>query len=52
VGLNGRVWVNSKEAKHIIAITRAIEAADPDGDSLDASGVNTLLNDLDSKMSL
>ncbi|THV03899.1 hypothetical protein K435DRAFT_715223 [Dendrothele bispora CBS 962.96] len=52
VGLNGRVWVNSKEAKHVIAVMRAIEAADPDGDSLDASGITKLLQDLDSKMSL
>ncbi|KAF5369332.1 hypothetical protein D9758_002800 [Tetrapyrgos nigripes] len=52
VGLNGRVWVNSKEAKHIIAISRAIEVADPDGDNMDAKAVKKLVEDLDSKMSL
>jgi exosome complex component RRP40 len=52
VGLNGRVWVNSKEAKHIIAISRAIESTDPDGDNMDAKAVKRLVEDLDSKMSL
>ncbi|KAK7056902.1 exosome non-catalytic core subunit rrp40 [Paramarasmius palmivorus] len=47
IGLNGRVWVNSKEAKQIIAISRAIEAADPDGGGLDESGVKALLEGMD-----
>ncbi|KAF8967132.1 hypothetical protein BDZ97DRAFT_1903534 [Flammula alnicola] len=32
VGLNGRVWVNAKEVKQVIALVRCIEAADPDGE--------------------
>ncbi|EEB90540.1 hypothetical protein MPER_11234 [Moniliophthora perniciosa FA553] len=47
IGLNGRVWVNSKEAKQIIAIVRAIEAADPDGGGLDEDGVKALLAGMD-----
>ncbi|KAK1226303.1 exosome non-catalytic core subunit rrp40 [Marasmius sp. AFHP31] len=47
IGLNGRVWINSKEPKQIIAIARAIEASDPDGDGLDETGVKTLLQRID-----
>ncbi|EDR13339.1 uncharacterized protein LACBIDRAFT_188180 [Laccaria bicolor S238N-H82] len=47
VGLNGRVWVNAKEIKQVIAIVRCIEAVDPDGGGLDAKGVKTLLDTLD-----
>lgn len=46
-GLNGRVWVNSKEPKHIIAIARCIEAVDPDSGGLDELGVKKFLNTLD-----
>ncbi|KAF9060726.1 exosome complex exonuclease RRP40 [Rhodocollybia butyracea] len=49
VGLNGRVWINSPDAKHIIAITQAIEAADPDSRGLDEGAIRTLLGDLDRK---
>ncbi|KAF5385653.1 hypothetical protein D9757_005565 [Collybiopsis confluens] len=49
VGLNGRVWVNSQDAKRIIAITQAIEAADPDGSGMDKTGITTLLEGLDRK---
>ncbi|KIK57246.1 hypothetical protein GYMLUDRAFT_75747 [Collybiopsis luxurians FD-317 M1] len=52
VGLNGRVWVNSQDAKRIIAITQAIEAADPDGTGMDKESITTLLGDLDRKLIL
>ncbi|KAG6854120.1 hypothetical protein C0991_010284 [Blastosporella zonata] len=47
VGMNGRVWVNAKEPKQIIAISRCIEAVDPDGGRLDEAGVKVLLGALD-----
>ncbi|KAH9480586.1 Exosome complex component rrp40 [Psilocybe cubensis] len=47
VGVNGRVWVSAKETKQTIAIARCIEAADPDGGSLDAEAVKDFLNTLD-----
>ena len=47
MGLNGRVWVNAKEIKQVIAIARCIEAVDPDGGGLDAKGVKMLLDTLD-----
>ncbi|CAL1712870.1 unnamed protein product [Somion occarium] len=46
-GLNGRVWVNAKDTRHIIAISRCIEAVDPDGGGLDESGVKKLLGTMD-----
>lgn len=46
-GVNGRVWINSKDPKHIIATVRCIEKADPDGDNLDANGVKRFLGALD-----
>ena len=45
--MNGRVWVNAKERKHIIAISRCIEGVDPDGGGMDEAGVKTLLGTLD-----
>ncbi len=45
--MNGRVWVNSKEPKHVIAIVRAIEAADPDGGGMDELQVKKFLGTLD-----
>ncbi|KAF9267339.1 exosome complex exonuclease RRP40 [Marasmius fiardii PR-910] len=47
IGLNGRLWINSKEPKQIIAIARAIEATDPGGDGLDELGVKALLEKID-----
>ncbi|KAF8158207.1 exosome complex exonuclease RRP40 [Crassisporium funariophilum] len=48
VGMNGRVWVSTKEIKQTIAIARCIEATDPDGGTLtDAKGVKALLDTLD-----
>ncbi|GLB38361.1 putative KH domain containing protein [Lyophyllum shimeji] len=47
VGMNGRVWVSAKEPRQIIAISRCIEAVDPDGGGLDEAGVKALLGTLD-----
>ncbi|KAF9488398.1 hypothetical protein BDN71DRAFT_1477935 [Pleurotus eryngii] len=47
VGMNGRIWVNTKEMKHTIAATRCIEAVDPDGGGMDERGVKEFLNALD-----
>lgn len=46
-GLNGRVWINAKDIRHIIAISRCIEAVDPDGGGLDEPGVKKLLSTMD-----
>lgn len=46
-GLNGRVWVNSKEAKHIIAVSRCIEAVDPDGRGMGEAELKKFLGTLD-----
>jgi len=32
--MNGRVWVKSKEPKHVIATVRCIERVDPEGENL------------------
>lgn len=45
--MNGRVWVSAKEVKQIIAISRCIEAVDPDGGGMDEAGVKALLGTLD-----
>lgn len=45
--MNGRVWVSAKESKQVIAISRCIEAVDPDGGGLDETGLKTLLGTLD-----
>ena len=47
VGMNGRVWVNAKEVKQIIAISRCIEGADSDGGGMDEAGVKALLGTFD-----
>lgn len=47
VGVNGRVWVNAKEVKQTIAVTRCIEAADPDGGGMDEALVKQFLGTLD-----
>ncbi|EIM85950.1 exosome complex exonuclease RRP40 [Stereum hirsutum FP-91666 SS1] len=47
VGVNGRVWVSAKEVKQTIAVTRCIEAADPDGGGMDEISVKQFLNTLD-----
>lgn len=47
VGMNGRVWVNAKEARHIVAIARSIEAVDPDGGWMTQEDVKMFLDTLD-----
>lgn len=47
VGMNGRVWVNTKSPKHTIAFARCIEAADPDGGSKDSDAIKKLLSTFD-----
>lgn len=47
VGVNGRVWVSAKEVKQTIAVTRCIEAADPDGGGMDEVSVKQFFNTLD-----
>ncbi|TFK74852.1 exosome complex exonuclease RRP40 [Pluteus cervinus] len=47
VGVNGRVWINAKEPKQIIAMARCIEAADPDGGGQDEIATKKLLDTLD-----
>ncbi|KAH9936163.1 exosome complex exonuclease RRP40 [Fomitopsis serialis] len=46
-GLNGRVWVNAREARHIIAVSRCIEAADPDGGGMSEAEMKKFLGTLD-----
>ena len=47
VGMNGRVWINSKETRHTIAISRCIEAADPDGEGMGEAEIKKFLGTLD-----
>lgn len=46
-GLNGRVWITTKEPRHVIAVSRCIEAVDPDGGGMDEPAVKKFLNTLD-----
>jgi len=45
VGVNGRVWVNCKEAKHTIAVIRCIEGVDER--KMEAQDVKAFLGTLD-----
>ena len=47
IGVNGRVWVDSKDPRHIIAVARCIEKAEPDGENLDEAGIKAFLTTLD-----
>ena len=47
IGMNGRVWVNSKEPRHVIAAVRCIERVDPEGENLGEKSVNLFLDELD-----
>jgi len=47
VGMNGKVWVSTKETKHTITIVRCIEAVDPDGGGMDETNVKKFLSKLD-----
>lgn len=46
-GLNGRVWINAKEARHIITVSRCIDAVDPDGGGMDETNIKKFLGTLD-----
>ncbi|KAH8114749.1 hypothetical protein DFH11DRAFT_1688831 [Phellopilus nigrolimitatus] len=47
IGMNGRVWVNTKSPKHTIAVARCIEAADHEDRSMDEAAVKKLLSTFD-----
>ncbi|EFI27164.1 exosome complex exonuclease RRP40 [Coprinopsis cinerea okayama7 len=47
IGMNGRVWISTKDVKHTIAIARCIEAVDPDGEGKDANDIKAFLQTLD-----
>ena len=46
-GVNGRVWISTREPKHTIAMLRCIEAVDPDGGGMDEVAVKKFLSTLD-----
>ena len=48
VGMNGRIWVDTKSVQNTIIVARCIEAADPDGGGLDEANVKKLLNSIQS----
>lgn len=47
VGMNGRVWVSTKEAKQTIVVVRCLEAVDPDGAGMDEVDVKKFLGKLE-----
>ncbi|TDL23304.1 hypothetical protein BD410DRAFT_769226 [Rickenella mellea] len=47
VGMNGRVWVSTKEVRHTIVASRCIEAVDPDGGGMTESDVKAFIKTLD-----
>ena len=47
IGVNGRVWISTKEPKHTIAVVRCIEAVDPDGGGMDEAAVKKFLGTID-----
>jgi len=47
VGMNGRVWISAKEVKQMVAATRCIEAADPDGGDMDQTAIKKFIGTLD-----
>jgi len=46
-GLNGRVWTNAKDPRHIIALSRCIEAVDPDRSGMEETDVKKFLGTMD-----
>jgi len=46
-GMNGRVWVGSRELRHVVAAVRCIERVDPEGMNLDEKSVKGFLDTLD-----
>ncbi|ETW81693.1 hypothetical protein HETIRDRAFT_51402 [Heterobasidion irregulare TC 32-1] len=47
VGVNGRVWIKANEVRDTIAVTRCIEAADPDEGGLDEAALKQFLKTMD-----
>jgi exosome complex component RRP40 len=47
IGMNGRVWINTKSVKQTIAISRCIEAVDPDGGNMNETELIKFLNTVD-----
>lgn len=47
VGVNGRIWVSTKEAKQTIAVVRCVEAVDPDGGGMDEVSVKKFLGEME-----
>jgi exosome complex component RRP40 len=47
IGMNGRVWMNTKVVKQTIAISRCIEAVDPDGGNMNEAELIKFLNTID-----
>ena len=47
VGVNGKVWVNTKEVRQTIAVIRCIEAVDSDGGAMDDIGVKKFLGKME-----
>ncbi|KAI6129637.1 hypothetical protein EDD16DRAFT_1146770 [Pisolithus croceorrhizus] len=47
VGVNGRIWVSTKEVKQTIAAVRCIEAVDPDGGGMDEARVKKFLGEME-----
>jgi exosome complex component RRP40 len=48
VGMNGRIWISTKEIKQTIAVVRCIEGVDPYGGGMDEAGVKKFLSKLES----
>ncbi|KAH9941059.1 exosome complex exonuclease RRP40 [Amylocystis lapponica] len=46
-GLNGKIWITTKEARHVIAASRCVEAVDPDGGGMTEVGVKKFLSTMD-----
>ncbi|KAJ3557130.1 hypothetical protein NM688_g1635 [Phlebia brevispora] len=47
IGVNGRVWLNSQDPRHVIAAARCIEKLDPAGENVGEEGLKHFLATLD-----
>ncbi|KAH8825232.1 hypothetical protein DL96DRAFT_172003, partial [Flagelloscypha sp. PMI_526] len=47
VGTNGRVWIDAKEIKNTIAVSRCIQAVDPIGQNMDEGELKDFVKRLD-----
>ncbi|EIW81019.1 exosome complex exonuclease RRP40 [Coniophora puteana RWD-64-598 SS2] len=48
VGVNGRVWISTKDAQTTIVATRLIEAVDPDGGGMDEAAAKIFFHKINS----